>query len=561
MVRSLLMFLVAMSSLVSLASPGWAQSRARALSERQLEHLGLEQVWSSQIRVDATRSNVGSIKLQIIGMDSYENLQQTSQVVYELTVDGRSRLFRENDLDSLGQAIGRAEAERLAEKQKILWEARGAKPTLTMRTVPRQVLYVVTGRGTLHAMDAESGRSLWSVNVGDPRRPTLSPAANDKYVAVINGSTLILIDRVNGSPIWERPLEQSPAGSPEMSATQVFVVGIDGSMAGYDLPTAESDHRHRKPWIYPSNDSVQLAPIVTPTTVSWVTEAGRVQVASLAGPTMQYRYESPAPIHGGIAYMPPSTLVVASQNGYITAMSETSGRIEWDYSTGDTIHKTPFVTDTVTLAITSRDQLVAVANKDGAYQWTADGVAKVVASSAKRIYALDHFGNLLILDKATGARVGKLPVGGSDLSISNVLTDRLYLATSLGTLMCLRETGAVYPTIAVPLPKAPEEKTPTRRRRTTTPKPAATGDEAVDEAESDTDPFSDGDSMEEEATDDQAAEEDATDEEGAVTDEESADEVMEEEPADEATTEEDAAGEEATEEGASGDEDPFDFGS
>lgn len=558
MVRPLLLFLVAIGSLVSLASPLSAQTRARVLGERQLESVGLEQVWTNQIRVDAARSTMGSIALQVVGMDSYENLQQTSQVVYELTVDGRSRLFRENDLDATGQAIGRAEAERLAEKQKILWEARGAKPTLTMRTIPKQVLYVVTGRGTLHAMDAESGRTLWAVNVGDPRRPTLAPTANDSYVAVINGSTLIILDRNSGSPVWERPLHRSPAVGPKMSTTHVFIAGIDGSMAGYELPSAESDNRNRKPWLYPSSDSIQKSPLITPTTVSWVTEAGRVQVATLSGTVLQYRYQSPSPIHGGVAYMPPSTLVVAAQNGYLTAMNETTGRIEWDYSTGDPIHKTPFVTDTVTLAITNRDQLVAVANKDGAYQWTSEGVAKVVAASSKRIYALDHFGNLIVLDKATGSQLGKLPIGGSDLSISNVLTDRIYLATSLGTLICLRETGAVYPTIFMPLPKAPEDKAPTRRRRATTPKPESAEEESSDGAgdESDVDPFSEeGDALESDEPADDAGDEEPMEEEEAVEEEATDESPLEEEPTEDAPAEE-----EAPEDGGAGEEDPFDFG-
>ncbi len=109
--------------LVSQFSPVQAQLGRRYFASSAYDRLGLEQVWTTHIQFDSARSNVGSIVLQVVGMDSYEQLQQVVYRVFEVNYDGRSIRFSENDVDASGQRLGREEAQRLAEKQAILLDA------------------------------------------------------------------------------------------------------------------------------------------------------------------------------------------------------------------------------------------------------------------------------------------------------------------------------------------------------------------------------------------------------------------------------------------------------
>jgi hypothetical protein len=173
--------------------------------------------------LDSARGSVAGAYLQVVGMDSHANLQQTAYQIFEVADGGRVDRFREIDLNGQGLPQGRAEAQRLAEKRKIQLEARGGKPTLTTRQVPQVVLYLQTGQGTLHAIDGENGHTIWSVQVGQSLHPSLPPAANDKYVATVNGSRLYLLERTTGKAVWDQPVMGNPSGGVRMDARRVFV--------------------------------------------------------------------------------------------------------------------------------------------------------------------------------------------------------------------------------------------------------------------------------------------------------------------------------------------------
>jgi len=539
MTRASLVLLLALLGMF-VGTPVEGQLRAQPLSESRLNELGLETVWQNQVQVDTTKAAISGATLQVVGLDSVQSLQETSYMAYEVTLGDKTYRFRENDLDARGEPLGRAEAERLANKQKVLLEARGGKATLVTRSVPALVLYIATGQGAVHALDAESGRTLWATHTGNPFAPTLSAGANDKYVCVINGSRLHVLDRKNGSPVWDRPLEQNPSTGVRVSPTMAFVPGMDGEMTGYKLPTEQNDNRFAPGWVYHSTGRITSLPLVTPGSLSWATEEGRMMVADVAGPTMSYRFECTAPIHGGVAFLPPDKLVVAATNGYVTALNQKSGRVEWEYSTGFSIDQTPFVSDTSTLVVTHEHELIALSNADGSPQWTAHAVSRVLAASAKRVYALGRNGALLVLDREKGSMIGQVPLGGSNLSLANAVSDRIYLASSAGEMICLREMGSDYPTIRWPLPAEEPKAEPRKKPRPAAAKPADATEESGDKpAADDSDPF-------------------------AVAGEDAGEEPAAEEPAtEEPTAEEPAAEEPAAEEKTDGDaaaEDPFDFG-
>ena len=59
-------------------------------------------------------------------------------------------------------------------------------------------LFVLTDAGTLQALNALTGETQWVVTLGDPNHPSLGPAANDTQVAMVNGSTLFVVNRFDG---------------------------------------------------------------------------------------------------------------------------------------------------------------------------------------------------------------------------------------------------------------------------------------------------------------------------------------------------------------------------
>ena len=79
------------------------------------------------------------------------------------------------------------------------------------------------------------------------------------------------------------------------------------------------------------------------------------------------------------------------------------------------------------------------------------------ASKATNLVEFDTNGkaDVFAYDRQTGTIRAHVPLTGTDLHLTNVLTDRIYVGTRNGKLVCLRESQMERP--AVHIPWSPEE--------------------------------------------------------------------------------------------------------
>ena len=76
------------------------------------------------------------------------------------------------------------------------------------------VLYVQTSSAMLHAIDAETGKTLWSKQIGQPKHPSMPPDAKGDLLATINGSRLYVLNRFTGEFLCEKEIRTRPAAVP-----------------------------------------------------------------------------------------------------------------------------------------------------------------------------------------------------------------------------------------------------------------------------------------------------------------------------------------------------------
>lgn len=100
-------------------------------------------------------------------------------------------------------------------------------------TLDRGTLFVVTDTAVLQAFDAETGRSLWATTVGSADLLTLRPTAGEHLVAVVNGSTIYILNRHTGVILWKRQTEGAVGAGPLLSPTRVFIPLIRGKIEAY----------------------------------------------------------------------------------------------------------------------------------------------------------------------------------------------------------------------------------------------------------------------------------------------------------------------------------------
>jgi len=97
------------------------------------------------------------------------------------------------------------------------------------------VLYIQTDTAVVQAVDAETGKTLWSRQVGRPGHPSITPDANNNLLVVVNGSRLYVVNRHNGALLYERAIDGAPVAGIAVSLKRAYVPMIDGMIVGFPL--------------------------------------------------------------------------------------------------------------------------------------------------------------------------------------------------------------------------------------------------------------------------------------------------------------------------------------
>ncbi|HXT58388.1 MAG TPA: PQQ-binding-like beta-propeller repeat protein [Pirellulales bacterium] len=312
------------------------------------------------------------------------------------------------------------------------------------------LLVVQSDQAALHALDAETRRTLWVGHIGSPGHPTTRPAISDQFVAATNGGDLYLFERATGRVLWKKYLESVPSAGPALGAERVYVPMVNGVVASYRLPVRSDrgtpTEQLAKDWPlrYRGNGMADAAPIVTHSSVAWGTAAGNVYACTTDTLVALYRFRTHDAISAPLCYSPPY-IYAASRDGYLYALGEARGNTRWQFSTGNPIVERPVAVGDALFVITETGGMFRLNADTGAQEWFVPGVFHFVSASPTRLYTVDSSGRLLILDALSGARVGALATEHLPLKVLNIETDRIYLATTSGMIQCLHELALNEP--------------------------------------------------------------------------------------------------------------------
>lgn len=303
-------------------------------------------------------------------------------------------------------------------------------------------LLILTDSGVLHALDANTGKTNWVTQFGNPDYPSLGPDANDQFIAVINGSTLYLMDCASGRIQSQRAIGGAPGAGPAVGKHYVFVPAINGLVDGYPLERGAPKYRK---WFYQSFGRALVPPLVTPKSVAWTTDRGYLYVSGAVTPGVRFRLETTGQFDARPAYRAPLIYAVAL-SGELFAVHEEDGTLEWRYTTGYPTSRAPAAVGERLFVSSEEPMLHCVDAGTGRFQWQAPGLAQFAAVTKSHVYGVDRYGTIHILNVADGAPVGRIPTGGTVTALVNDQTDRLYLISDSGLVQCLHEIGADKPT-------------------------------------------------------------------------------------------------------------------
>ena len=338
-----------------------------------------------------------------------------------------------------------------------------------------ELITVQTKRGVIQAIDGETGGTVWVTHVGSPQLFTSPIGVGSQHVAVVNGSRLFVFDRSNGKQIWTRKLQGGVIGGPGLSKEYVFVPKVDGTLEAYSLskPRDWKNVRSIKDtqfsiWHYNSHGKTMVQPVVLNQTIGWANDRAQFYVAKLNPPKIAFRVE----LFDNVV-APPTCIgehfYLTSVDGYLHKVHGTSGKIQWRFSTGETLVSRPVAMDGFVYLTTANGGLYRlladedVARKQGANQrqnvagqspgkegkevWFTPNISQILAVHPDKLFGIDRKGNMRIVDNESGKVLGTIPTHEISIPLTNHLNDRIYLVSSNGLVQCIRDVNAVKPII------------------------------------------------------------------------------------------------------------------
>jgi outer membrane protein assembly factor BamB len=385
------------------------------------------------------------------------------------------------------------------------------------------LLLITTTAGEVHAVDSETGRLVWSAQVGDPRQPTLRPAsngnpafrkahwklqakpkpvvaapeadagaaadpaavnppietpvvtveakaptsgltapmANNLVVAVINGTTLYLLDRADGRPhldaksklVWQVELRNLPKNGALVTDDNVFVPTANGHIESYVINDLKSGVTY-----VTSSGRNELPPVLSGQRVTWISDQGTVHITLPDGITPKFEIELGGPATAQVAVHAPFVFA-ADTAGYLFCIRETEGAVLWKFATGTPIRHQPVAVRDVVFALPEEAGIYCVSAADGHEEWVNANPRKFLAASPTKVYTVDRWNRMLILDGKAGGTLDTIPLPTDVRPLTNPQTDRILLSSDTGMLQCLHETEMVepayYPTPKIALPPKP----------------------------------------------------------------------------------------------------------
>lgn len=404
-------------------------------TSRARQH-GMEVQWFSQIQVNPHRGSVIEMFLQVD--------EDRATTLYELTHDGHRHIYSEFDRNPRGEVFGREGAKEWANLQLGILKEKNIDAELKEYVRPKSTLYALTSQGLIQSINAETGRTNWAVGIGNPKYPSTGLAANNDFVAVVNGSRVYCLDAETGLTVWDRQCKSGPSGGVAISQNYIFVTEVNGMVQGFPLngrgiPTTN----------FISFGRALVKPLITDLTVSWPSDRGYYNVGSANAPdTPAYHFRTDSTIVcPGISVN--DQLIFAANDGKTYALDEKTGATNWEFSSGDPISNSPATFGGSIYVVTDLERLFKINSTDGNLdsKWPRGiaGIRRFVAASQNQVYFIDRLNNLVAFNRTTGARTMSIPVGTSDLFFSNTHTDRIYIGTHEGSLQCLREQGNFHP--------------------------------------------------------------------------------------------------------------------
>jgi outer membrane protein assembly factor BamB len=318
-----------------------------------------------------------------------------------------------------------------------------------------EMVFVRSTTGIITAFDAETGRKMWSALVGRPDQQGFAPVSNANQLLVAVGMRLIAVNKKNGDILWELKLPQHPSTSPAVDDDQIYIGMVDGKVYGFDLKVVQQLHEQRRLpefshiaeiWRYQTPSEIVSPPISTSRSVGFASSSGSFYSVSTKGQQLIFQFESDARIVTPLG-RDSQSILLAAENSQMYCLNQDNGQYRWTFTSAHAIRQQPRIFGKRCYVTPETVGTYALSMDSGTQLWQKpqEQARKILMVSQDRMYAFNAQKEIVIVDTADGKLVGKLPYRKFTLTPTNDRTDRMFLTTQDGLIVCLKERDSAIP--------------------------------------------------------------------------------------------------------------------
>lgn len=307
-------------------------------------------------------------------------------------------------------------------------------------------IFVASSKGTVVAVDADTGKDLWRVALDEPL--SAGVGSDGRFVAVVNKANELLVLEA-GKVLWRQKLSAVSLTAPLVAGARVFSLSADRTLQAFDAQTGRRLWRQQK-----AADSLVLgqAGLLFPVANQLLLGAGGHLLAvnpdsgafmwdvTVANSRGTNEVERLVDIVAGYSRDADQVCVRAFYSN-IACIDALQGRAVWSKSASGVTGLTGDAK--AVYGIEADGRLIAWQRKDGERLWSSDRLRFRQLSTplllGRSLVVGDESGVLHFLSKEDGAPLNRVSTDGAEIQVSPVLANKtLVVVTAAGGLYGFR---------------------------------------------------------------------------------------------------------------------------
>jgi len=354
-----------------------------------------------------------------------------------------------------------------------LWHASiptaGAQDYLNKIQLLGDTLVAQTSGGGLTAIDAETGRALWTTRFyGVSAGASVPAGANSSHILVIADGMMQALNRRTGARDWMINVPHLPATSVVATDQYAYYTATNGEVVSFKVPVSQDVLRTLDP------GSLRTAMLVAKPEWAWgmrlttalsqepVVVNGRLLIPQREGNIVSMHLDKAQVADRfqrmGVVLAP---VAVADHDIYFGALTGMVHCVEvmkegiverWRFTCEGRILARPLPAGNHLYVASEDGTLVCLNRTTGQPVWKRNNVKSLVSATQRILLAIDRQGQLVAFDRTYGLPLGQWNASQYSLPMHNAINDRGYIANSNGVIVALRDVTPAHhqPTVHFP---------------------------------------------------------------------------------------------------------------